>query len=260
MIGKSMFNGDWVLKAGVAVALLVVAGKLQMTIAAGGGKTPSDLPITNTLADFDATGTSYFVQSDGLGAYHNGVADVISILVANGYNHIVWGDWRLDLLSSSSPRKMGITLSTSNAVQPGDPGYMAPANPPFWGTSFEEVRAETKCSEENHDMMTMKPGDKFNCILSFRLPPTTSTTFYRLEMDPLQGEPEVQEPQLACNTADSGGCNDWFIDPVPVVNPDGSTSPGKSRARLNLVNTHGTGNITNEGDFYLTFHIHATRP
>ncbi len=257
---KSMFGRNWVLRAGVVVALLVLAGKLHVTIAAGGGKTPPDLPITNNLADFDSTGTPYFVQSDGLGAYHNGVANVISILVANGYNHIVDGDWRLDLLSSSSSRKVGITLSTSNAVQQGDPGYTAPANPPFWGTSFVEVRTETKCSFENRDMLTMKPGDRFTCIMSIRLPPTTSSTYYRLDMGPFQNEPEAQEPQVTCNSADSGGCNDWFIDPVPVVNPDGSTSPGKARARLNLVDTHGTGNITNAGDFYMTFHIHATRP
>ena len=71
---------------------------------------------------------------------------------------------------------------------------------------------------------------------------------------------EAQEAQVHCNSADSGGCNDWFIDPVPVVNPDGSTSPGQTRARLNLVHTIGNTGYTDEGDFYLTFHIHVTRP
>jgi hypothetical protein len=27
-----------------------------------------------------------------------------------------------------------------------------------------------------------------------------------------------------------------------------------------LVNTRGAGSLTNEGDFYLTFHFHVTRP
>ena len=73
-------------------------------------------------------------------------------------------------------------------------------------------------------------------------------------------EPETQDVQVSCNSTDSAGCNDWFIDPVPVVNADGSTSPGKARARLNLVDTHGSNNFTNEGDFYVTFHFHVSRP
>jgi hypothetical protein len=66
--------------------------------------------------------------------------------------------------------------------------------------------------------------------------------------------------QVACNAANSGGCSDWFLDPIPVVNADGSTSPGQARARLDLVDTHGNNNFTNEGDFYVTFHFHVTRP
>jgi hypothetical protein len=73
-------------------------------------------------------------------------------------------------------------------------------------------------------------------------------------------EPETQQVQISCNAANSGGCSDWFIDPIPVVNSDGSTSPGRTRARLDLVNTHGSGSLTNEGDFYMTFHFHVTRP
>ena len=71
-------------------------------------------------------------------------------------------------------------------------------------------------------------------------------------------EPETQRVQVACNASGSdGNCNDWFLDPIPVVNPDGSTSPGQTRARLN----YGSGApFNNEGDFYLTFHIHVTRP
>jgi hypothetical protein len=225
-------------------------------------KQPSgDLPVTTYLSDYNAVGTAYYVQSDGLGAYQNGVAKVTSILVGNGYNHITDGDWRVDMLSSTT-RKGAVTFSTSNEVLASDPGYTAPANPPFWGTSFMPIRMETKCSGVSLDMLTMKPGDKFTCPASIRMPPYTSTTYYRLDMlYTFGGEPETQEPQVTCNSADSGGCNDWFIDPVPVVNADGSTSPGQSRARLVLVNTRGTSlNVTDEGDFYLTFHIHVTRP
>ena len=223
-------------------------------------KPASDIPATSNPADYDASNAAYYVQSDALGAYLNGVNGATSILVANGYNGITWGDWRLDL-SSSTVRTVRVTFAQANAVQPGDPGYTAPANPPYWGTQFEAVRTETKCSLDHHDMLTMKVGDTFTCDFSIRFPPATSSTFYRLEMDPtLLNEPETQQVQVSCNAADSGGCSDWFIDPIPVVNPDGTTSPGKTRARLDLVNTHGTGSLTNEGDFYLTFHIHVTRP
>jgi hypothetical protein len=223
-------------------------------------KPASDIPVTSNLADFDANNAPYYVQSDGYGPYRNGLGGATSILVANGYNGITWGDWRLDL-SSSTTRTIRVTFAQANALQPGDPGYTAPAKPPYWGTQFEAVRMENKCSLDHHDMLTMKAGDKFNCDLSIRFPQATPSTFYRLEMDPtLLNEPETQQVQVSCNAADSGGCSDWFLDPIPVVNPDGSTSPGQTRARLDLVNTHGTGSLTNEGDFYLTFHFHVTRP
>jgi hypothetical protein len=223
-------------------------------------KPASDLPVTSNLADYDANNVAYYVQSDALGAYHDGVNSATSILVANGYNGITWGDWRLDL-SSSTVRTIRVTFAQANAVQPGDPGYTVPANPPYWGTQFAAVRMENKCTLDHHDMLTMKAGDKFTCDLSIRFPPATSSTFYRLEMDPtLLNEPETQQVQVSCNAANSGGCSDWFLDPIPVVNPDGTTSPGRTRARLDLVNTHGSGSTTNEGDFYLTFHFHVTRP
>lgn len=222
-------------------------------------KPASDIPVATNLADFDANNAPYSVQSDALGAYSNG-ASATSILVANGYNGITLGDWRLDLASSTT-RSIRVTFAQANAVQRGDPGYTAPANPPYWGTQFEAVRMENKCSLDHHDMLTMKAGDKFTCDLSIRFPQLTSSTFYRLEMDPtLLNEPETQQVQVSCNVANSGGCNDWFIDPIPVVNADGSTSPGQTRARLDLVNTRGAGSLTNEGDFYLTFHFHVTRP
>jgi hypothetical protein len=221
----------------------------------------SDIPVSSSLADYDATNMPYSAQSDAGGAYGNSVNSVSSILVANGYNGIVDGDWRLDM-SNSTLRTVGITFSSVNAVQPGDPGYTVPANPPYWGTQWLAVRMENKCTMDNHSMLTMKPGDSFPCVMIIRLPPATSSTYYRLDMAgswTSMNEPETQDVQVSCNSANSGGCNDWFIDPVPVVNADRSTSPGRTRARLNLFNTHGNS-ITNKGDFYMTFHFHVTRP
>lgn len=228
---------------------------LLVATAAFAAKPASDLPVTTYLADYDASNVPYYLQSDGGGAYQNGVAGTISILVANGYNGIVWGDWRLDLLSSNSSRTVAITFATANAVQPGDPGYQAPAKPPYWGTQFFAVRMENKCTFDHRDMLTMKAGDSFPCQMNIRLPNDSSGGYYNLGMNPALMA-ETNNVHVSCNSADSGGCKDWFIDPIPVVNADGTTSPGRTRARLGYISRKNT----DDGDFYLTFHIHVTRP
>jgi hypothetical protein len=144
------------------------------------------------------------------------VSGVDSVLEANGYNHIVWGDWRLDLFNAPS-RQVAVTFSTANAVQPGDSGYTAPANPPYWGTKWANMHLENKCTADSHDMLTMKPGDTFDCDTLFRFP-STSKDFYRLDMgtyDPGYPETETQKVQVSCNSsASDGDCNDWFLDPI----------------------------------------------
>src|SRR5215469_17971912 len=172
-------------------------------------QTGSDIPVTTSLADVDATNTAYYVQSDGNGAYKNGVAGATSILVANGYNGIVDGDWRLDL-SGSTSRTVRVSFEQPNAVQPGDPNYQAPANPPYWGTEYWGARMEDKCTQDSHDMLTMKPGDSFPCVMIIRLPGPNSG-YYRLYMGKTWYS-ETNDVQVSCNSADSGGCNDWFID------------------------------------------------
>ncbi len=48
---------------------------------------------------------------------------------------------------------------------------------------------------------------------------------------------------------------------TPVVNSDGSISPGETRARLNyFYYIRNKGYMENRGAFYLTFHLHVTRP
>ena len=253
------------LPKGISKIKLLTSVMLVLCLGAlGQGKSSKalDIPVSSSLADYDASNMPYSVQSDSDGGYRNGVSGVTSILVANGINGIVDGDWRLEMLGSTL-RTVAITFSSANAVQPGDPGYTAPASPPYWGTQWLAVRMENKCTMDNHNMLSMKPGDSFPCVTIIRLPPSSSSTYYRLDMASswtFMNEPETQNVQVSCNAADSGGCNDWFIDPVPVVNADGSTSPGRTRARLNLFNTHGSSSITNKGDFYVTFHFHVTRP
>jgi hypothetical protein len=102
----------------------------------------------------------------------------------------------------------------------------------------------------------MTAGTAFTCPLIIRFP-ATSRTDYRIYIAPsFTGYAETTDVQGSCNSANSGGCNDWFVDPIPVVNPDGTTSPGKAVGRLEL----DAKTVTNDGDFYMTFHIHLTRP
>ncbi|MDP9268492.1 MAG: hypothetical protein M3P27_09250 [Acidobacteriota bacterium] len=231
--------------------------ELFAVVQKGGNPHPSDLPVTTNLADYDASNMPYYLQSDRGGAYQNGVAGTLSVLWANGFNTIVWGDWRL-YLASSTNRTFGITFATANAVRPGDPRYRVPANPPYWGTQFLAVNMFNQCTYDHLDMLTMKPGDSFPCITSIRLPQDSSGGNYWLTMGGIGGGGETDDVLVSCNAADSGGCKDWFIDPIPVVNADGTTSPGRTCARLLYSPRRGTN--TQDGDFYLTFHIHVTRP
>lgn len=58
--------------------------------------------------------------------------------------------------------------------------------------------------------------------------------------------PEVTDVQVVCNAADSAGCNDWFIEPIGAL---------QAVARLVPVDTG-----INDGDFYMRFRFHVTRP
>jgi hypothetical protein len=257
----------------VLVLLTAVAVACGMT-AAKAAKRPGDLPVTTSLTDYDAVNQAYTIQSDAGGAYQNGVGGVVSILMGNGFNNITWGDWRLNLLANPTLRTVGIsfcdpahgTACSINAVQPGDPGYTAPANPPWWGTQWQPVRAQATCSALNRNMYTMKAGDRFPCVGIVELPKVNNVS-YELHMgyvNVLDPKPETQELQVTCSSSGTdGNCNNWFLDPIPVVNADGTTSAGQTRARLTKrVTAQGKGKdvVTNEGDFYLTFHINITRP
>jgi hypothetical protein len=256
----------------VGTSLLVVG--LEST-AAKAAKPNSDVSVTTSLADYNAVAQNYSLQSDTRGPYRNGVDGVVSFLLANGYNGQTWGDWRLDLTSNPTFRTVGIsfcdpahgTACALNAVQPGDPGYTAPATPPWWGTQSQPVRVQTTCSAWNRNMLTMRRGDAFTCSANVILP-TVNNVFYELNMgtipNPLIPKPETQQLQVTCTSSGTdGNCNAWFLDPIPIVNADGSVSPGQTRARLQQHVMSNGGKVisqTNKGDFYLTFHMAIARP
>jgi hypothetical protein len=235
------------------------------------GKPPSNVPVTTYLSDTDASGAAYYIQSDGqrgpvngmIGEYDNGYQSVASYLNANTYNNLPPGDWTLDLLSSSL-RTIRLTLSSSNEIQPGQPGYTVPPNPPFLGTDSLVSRFAEYCTAVGLDMGTMNAVNQtIQCPAIFRFN-WNSGLYYRVYMTGSWSTfyaPETTYVQIQCNGLGTNGyCNDWYIDPIPVSNGDGTFSPGQAIGRLVAITTKGTGTDANEGDFYMTFHVHVTRP
>ena len=235
-----------------------------VTLAFAGRPVPNIL-VSSYISDLDTNGTAYSIQSDGqagpthgvVGEYDNALQGVTSILTANTYNQEPPGDWQLDLLSSTI-RTMRLTLSSVNAIPAGQPGYTVPPNPPFQGTDNLVSKFEEKCTGILLDMGTMnKVGQTIICPAIFRF--NWGSTYYRVYMTgSFGGYNETSQVQIQCNSLGSNSlCSDWFVDPVPVVNPDGTVSSGRAVARLA---TPGRKAEINAGDYYMTFHVHITRP
>jgi hypothetical protein len=238
-----------------AIVTMVTAGlTLGSAMTAAAGKTKAvDIPVTSTLQDADPNGAPYTIQSDGAGPYMNGAAGVTSILMANVLNQLYNGDWEL---LTGPTRTVLVTLSQENAVPAGNPGYTVPSDPPFWGTGPISGKLMLQCTSINRDMLTMPAGSTMTCPLGVRWD-VTKTAYYRLNMSGLSGSPETTPAQITCTAANTAGCREWYVDPIPVVNADGSVSAGTTIARLVYEDTRST---TNLGDFYMRYHFHITRP
>jgi hypothetical protein len=185
-----------------------------------GGKPPSNVPVTSYLSDSNANGTAYYIQSDGLagpvlgviGEYDNGYQNVSSYLNANTYNSEPPGDWTLDLLNSTA-RTMRLTLNSLNEIQPGQPGYTVPPNPPFLGTEPLVSRLAEYCTAISLDMGTMTAVNQtIQCPAIFRFD-WNSSTYYRVYMTGSWSTfyaPETTYVQIQCNALGANGyCNDW---------------------------------------------------
>src|SRR5262245_1125633 len=99
------------------------------------GKPPANLSVTTEILDYDSGNLVSSISSDGQGVYLDGVNGVSSILTANVCNGLTWGDWRFD--ASASNRSVTESFFTpDDAIQPGDPHYQAPANPPYVGSQL----------------------------------------------------------------------------------------------------------------------------
>jgi hypothetical protein len=210
------------------------------------------IPVTTIIGDTDSNGLTVDIGSDGQGPYPHNVAGVTSWLTSNGYNGIAYGDWQFSTVNSTT-RTVGQGFAQGDAVQLGDPHAQNPfvaANPPYWGMFDYPGHIEVKCTLVNRNMLTMTAGSSFTCPLIDRIE-YSSTAEYRLEPAfSFTGYPETTDVQVRCNTTDSNGCNDWFIDPINLGEAVGRLTGPPSCKRCS----------GDDGDFYMRFHIHVTRP
>jgi hypothetical protein len=262
-VNSTTVNSSSQLTANITVATDAVLANFDIQVANADGRTgvgselfaitqsngpAADMPVTSTVADFDASNLPYSVQSDGSGPYLNGVNNVTSVLMANVLNNLYNGDWQIDAMSSTV-RTVAITLTP---VPAGSPGYTVPPNPPFLSARVP-AKLQTACTVGGKDMLTMTAGSTINCGLLMRWnDPNARGAFYRLNMAGPQA-PNFSETSLlliACNGADLVGCKDWTLGPIPAT----------GIAQLDYITTKGQGSSSNLGDYYVTFSFHLTRP
>jgi hypothetical protein len=225
----------------------------SIVIAAGKPPKAVDIPVTQQISDSDVNSVPYYVQSDGLGVYtHTLVTSkgkttgTNSVLMENVCGGLVNGDRLLDQ-NFDAVRKVKVTFDQNNAIQPGDPNYVVPAQ--FFGTITSAARFMNKCTcGAGLSMYTMPENTQIYCPMHIRM----YSVNYRLDMG-AAGETETEFVKIFCNAADSSGCKDWSID--PISNPGDTTNPGKTRARLVDLGTNQT-----LGNYYVTFHVHVIRP
>jgi len=140
--------------------LLPVSPAAPISAAGTEARKFSDLAVTTTIEDAGAPD----ISSDGSGPYINGVQGVRSVLAENAYNGLKWGDWQFDTFGSTA-RKVGHSFDADDAVQPGDPNSVVPADPPYWGAQTLKSRITVKCTALNKSMLTMTAGASMTCPL-----------------------------------------------------------------------------------------------
>lgn len=233
---------------------------LAATAFAGGQKQLSNLSITTNLLGTDAAGAVTDLQSDGFGAYTDGVDAVTSFLTTNGYNGIVWGDWQFGTLNSTTRK---VSISFANPISVANGGTATP-NPPFV-TKSVIAHIEDKCTMISYSMIRMTAGQKLPCPAGVHFFNTNGDE-YRIYMAPNWTQPATPETtfvQVTCNSVASDGCNSWNIDPIPGVDGSGNPVPGAAIGRLVGPPFFGHGKTAsdgNQGDYYFKFHFHLTRP
>ena len=244
---------------GVFALALVTQQVVGEQPARKGGPPPSNLSVTTEIQDVDADGQTCTISSDGQGVYQDGVNGVSSILTANVCNGFTWGDWRFN---AAGPRSVTETFLSSDAVQPGDPHYQAPANPPYTGSQLQLPAMNVQCTCAGHaDMYTMTAGQTFTCPLLNHWTDAAGSVWNESPMHSFYpGYPDATDAQVTCNAVSTDGqhCVDWFIEPINPARPPGTgdlEAVGRVQGPPSCKKCSG-----DDGDFYMRFRIHVTLP
>jgi hypothetical protein len=232
--------------AALALALIVIQPRDGL---GAPPKPPQNLPVTAEIFDIDLNNLSTTIGSDGFGAYTDGVNSVSSYLQTNVCGGLTWGDWVFDTRNSAA-RSVSETYLATDEVQPGDLHYQAPAMPPYLGSRLQKAFLHLRCTcTVGQSIYTMAGGTHIVCPLNNNWWDSSGNEW---SLNPGYA-PETTDVQVTCNGVGTDGfCNDWTIDPDPL---EGAEAVG----RLGKTPPHNKPTI-NEGDFYMRFHIHITRP
>jgi len=159
--------------------------------------------------------------------------------------------WQFDTKSSAT-RSVGHGFYAGDEIAVNPPLFTVPANPPYLGQQHFPSRLQVECTFVHKSMLAMAANSTITCgMLNDWV--VSSTVTYGLHMAPeFTGAPETTDIQIVCNAADSVGCNDWTLEPLPqgAIGRLGQQVAGRGN---NVTKT-------DEGDFNVRFLIHVTRP
>jgi hypothetical protein len=243
----------------VAFATMLFVLQVPSAQAAGkcrNGTVPLDVKCGIPVTTEFYSDSAFTISQDGGGAYPHGVNGVKTGLLDDGNNGLKH-DWRFDVRGST--RNITETLNMSDRITSGPHFIPWEVDPPYWGTQPSQGQMNVQCTFVGVDMLAMSAAEVRTCPLinSFYYNGADYWGLHALKSF-YQGPPETTDVQVACNSADSLGCNDWSITPI---NDPGIGLQAVGRLMHNKV-TGKSGRAVLEpgGSFYMRFYVHVTRP
>jgi hypothetical protein len=252
----------------LGAALLMRSPAAQAAPKCAPGTVPLDVKCGVPVTTYIYSGVGLTISDDGSGAYPHGVNGVTSGLLDDGNNGLKH-DWRFDT-RGSSVRKVTETVAPADRIEdPNDPHWSPYANDPSWWPATSVVSngfLNVQCTFVGVDMLTMAANEKRTCPLintflwngddSWAL--NAHKSFY-------QSPPEITDVEVTCYGTDAGGCKEWSITPIddPAVPGYDAAIGAQAIGRLvHSIPANKRQRATKEmdGNFYMRFHIHVTRP
>lgn len=238
------------MKTTLGIALLLSVGASGLAVAQ---KKPSgDTPVTTIVSDYDSgIAPALEIQSDQLGAYNNS-STLKSIIATNGV-------WYLDSLNPRNATRM-VTLRFTNPLPGSGPNGGDPVSP---ASGSYLVFAYTSCNHPNYQtsLLTLPAGQTMPCPLTMQF--LADGRRYYLHMnDRAIDFPQTDHVNITCifPTSGTSPCSQWVIRPS-----GGGTLPDGTPVVRNVVNlsyevlAKGQTMWVNQGDFYMSFSILATK-